>query len=80
MLRTSMFAITSLAAALATAFCHAEEPKSLMGMIAEWQYPDSKINGASMGDAATMNNAGLRTLPSIQYKTVLTSVATWPTD
>lgn len=44
-----------------------------MGMIAEWQYPDSKINGASMGDAATVNGNGERTLPSMQCKTVLTT-------
>ena len=62
--------ITVLAAA---ALCHAEEPLRLMPMIAEWQYPDSSINGASMEDAATVNRSGERTVPSILCKTVLTT-------
>jgi hypothetical protein len=57
----------------AAALCHAEEPLRLMPMIAEWQYPDSKINGASMGDAATVNRSGRRTVPSVLCKTVLTT-------
>jgi hypothetical protein len=44
-----------------------------MTMIAQWQYPGSKINGAAMSDGATMNDAGERTVQSIQYKTVLTT-------
>lgn len=55
------------------ALCPAEEPLRLMPMIAEWQYPDSKINGASMSDAATVNRSGERTVPSILCKTVLTT-------
>jgi hypothetical protein len=42
-------------------------------MIAQWQYPDSKMQGATMSDAATQNGAGERTVQSIQYKTVLTT-------
>ena len=42
-------------------------------MIAQWQYPDSKIKGASLSDAATLNGAGERTVPSVLYKTVLTT-------
>jgi hypothetical protein len=64
----------SLIAFLATAaICHAEEPLSLMTMIAEWQYPDSKVNGASVSDAATVNRSGQRTVSSILCKTVLTT-------
>ncbi len=53
--------------------CHADEPVRLMPLIAEWQYPGSKINGASMEDAATVNRSGVRTVPSILCKTVLTT-------
>jgi len=71
---SSTLAFASLITVLAiTALCHAEEPLSLMPMIAEWQYPDSQINGASMGDAATVNRSGERTVPSILCKTVLTT-------
>ena len=52
---------------------YAQEPPSLMTMIAQWQYPDSKINGATMSDAETRNGTGERTVQSIQYKTVLTT-------
>ena len=70
----STLAFASLISVLATAtLCDAEEPLSLMTLIAEWQYPDSKINGASMGDAATVNRSGKRTVPSILCKTVLTT-------
>ncbi len=71
---SSTLAFTSLiTVAAAAALCHAEEPLRLMPMIAEWQYPDSKINGASMSDAATVNRSGERTVPSILCKTVLTT-------
>jgi hypothetical protein len=74
MLHTYTRAFASLIAVLATApLCHAEERQSLMEMIAEWQYPGSRINGATMNDAATMNGNGERTVPSIQCKTVLTT-------
>ena len=53
--------------------CDAEAPQSLITMIAEWQYPNSRINGASMSDAATVNRSGKRTVPSILCKTVLTT-------
>lgn len=44
-----------------------------MTMIAEWRYPDSQINGATMQDAATVNDLGERTVPSIQSKTIMTT-------
>jgi len=52
---------------------HTQEPPSLLTMIAQWKYPDSKMNGATLGDAATLNGAGERTVQSILYKTVLTT-------
>ena len=74
MLRTSMFTFAFLAAVFSSAcLCNAEEPRSLMATLSEWQYPDSKINGASMSDAATLNDAGERTIQSIQCKTVFTT-------
>ena len=74
MLRPDTLAYASLIAVLATApLCPAEQRPTLMGMIAQWQYPDSKFNGASMSDAATVNAAGERTVPSVHCKTVLTT-------
>jgi hypothetical protein len=60
-----------LTAFFAATPCSAGEPASLMSMIAEWRYPDAKINGASMQDAATVNRSGDRTVPSVLCKTVL---------
>ena len=69
---TLAFAV--LIAVLTTAtLCHAGEPLRLLATVAEWQYPDSKINGASMQDAATVNQSGARTVPSVLCKTVLTT-------
>ena len=52
-------ASTVLNAVLTTAtLCHAGEPVRLLLTVAEWQYPGSKINGASMEDAATVNRSG----------------------
>jgi len=44
-----------------------------LATVAEWQYPGSKINGASMQDAATVNQSGARTVVSVLCKTVLTT-------
>lgn len=72
--RTSTLALVSLLALLASApLGHTQETPSLMTMIAQWQYPGSRMNGATMSDAATLNGAGERTVQSIQYKTVLTT-------
>ncbi len=72
--RLSTRALVSLLALLASApLGHPQEAPSLMTMVAQWQYPGSKMNGATMSDAATLNGAGERTVPSIQYKTVLTT-------
>ena len=67
-------AFASLITVVATAnLSDAEEPLRLMAMIAEWQYPGSKINGASMSDGATVNRSGERTVTSMLCKTVLTT-------
>ncbi len=58
---------------VSTSFGNGQEAPSLMTMIGRWQYPDSQISGATLSDAATMNAAGERTRPSVQYKAVLTS-------
>ena len=74
MLRTSaLLLIVWLAQLTSATSCYAQGAPSLMTMIAQWQYPDSKINGGTMNDAATQNSTGERTLQSIQYKTVLTT-------
>lgn len=74
MLRFTCLSFAFLIAFLANPHAsNADEPKSLMGHIAEWQYPGSKINGAEMSDAATVNENGERTVPSFQCKTVLTT-------
>jgi hypothetical protein len=67
-------ASTLLIAALATATPgRAGESLHLLATVAQWQYPDSKINGAMMQDAATVNRSGERTVPSVFCKTVLTT-------
>ena len=53
----------------------AAERRSLMGMIAEWQYPESTINGAEMADGATVDGHGERTVQSLVCKTVMTTDA-----
>lgn len=74
MLHSFTLAFPLWLAILATApFCHAEEPVTLMAMIAQWQYPHSKFHGATMSDGATINGRGERTVESIQCKTVLTT-------
>jgi hypothetical protein len=73
-LRAFALAFVALFALLACApMCRAQKQPSLMTMIARWQYPDSKISVATLSDAATMNATGERTLPSVQYKAVLTT-------
>lgn len=70
----STLASAVLTAALAsTAICRAGEPLTLLATVAQWQYPDSKINGATMQDAATISRSGERTVPSVLCKTVLTT-------
>jgi hypothetical protein len=80
-LRTAVHGAVTSSVALAflfillgsTSFGKDQEPPTLMTMIGRWQYPDSKISGATLTDAATMNAAGERTRPSVQYKAVLTT-------
>jgi hypothetical protein len=63
-----------LIAALATATpTRAREPLHLLETVTQWQYPGSKINGAMMQDAATVNRSGERTVPSVFCTTVLTT-------
>lgn len=50
-----------------------DEPVLLLGTIVKWQYPGSKIGGAEMSDAATMNAVGERTVPSTVMKTTMTT-------
>ena len=74
MLRLPTLTLISFLALLASPpLGHTQEPPSLLTMIAQWKYPDSKMNGATLGDAATLNGAGERTVQSILYKTVLTT-------
>jgi hypothetical protein len=51
----------------------AEDVPSLMTMVGEWRYPDSKMKGASMSDGATLNAAGERSTQSITYQSVFTT-------
>lgn len=50
-----------------------DEPVTLLGTIVKWQYPESKITGAEMADAATMDASGERTEPSTVLKTTMTT-------
>lgn len=49
------------------------EPKTLLARVVEWQYPGSRVNGATMSDAGTVNAQGQKTTPSVHCKTVLTT-------
>ena len=79
--RTAVHGVVTSSVALAflfillgsTSFGNGQEAPSLMTMIGRWQYPGSKISGATLSDAATMNAAGERTRPSVQYRAVLTT-------
>ena len=53
----------------------AAEQLTLLGTIAEWQYPDSKLHGAEMADGETVDASGKRTTQSIVCKTVMTTDA-----
>lgn len=73
MLRRSLVIVTSAIIILVAVVSQAEESKSLLQRVSEWQYPGSTINGATMSDAATVNAKGVRTVPSSQCRTVLTT-------
>lgn len=74
MQRSSALPLVSLIAALAaTVSCGADGTLSLMSLIAPWQYPGSQTHGASMGDAATVNRSGDRTVQSLLCKAVMTT-------
>ena len=51
----------------------ADESVTLMGTISQWSYPNSKVNGAEMSDAATVNSDGNRTVQSLVCKTTMTT-------
>ena len=72
MQRIFVFMLTCAAFFLAAeSESQADEGLTLMGMIAEWRYPDSTINGATMSDGETVNSDGERTVQSIKCKSVL---------
>ena len=50
-----------------------DEPLLLLGTIVKWQYPESRIGGAEMADAATVDATGKRTVPSTVLKTTMTT-------
>lgn len=49
----------------------ADEPLTLMGSIAPWSYPQSKMAGAETSDAATVDGDGKRTVQSFVCKTTM---------
>ena len=51
----------------------ADEPLTLMGTISHWLYPESKMSGAVMSDAATVDSDGNRTVQSLVCKTTMTT-------
>jgi hypothetical protein len=65
--RVLLASLATLLICTSTSFSHAEESISLMSTLAEWQYPDSKFNGATMSDG------GNPTLQSIKCTAVLTT-------
>ncbi len=62
-----------LALSLFAAPAMADEPLSLLQTVAQWRYPEAKINGARMADAATVNSEGDRTVQSILCSTTMTT-------
>jgi hypothetical protein len=58
-----------------TTLSAADEPRSLLQMIAEWQYPGSALTAAQASDGATIDAQGDRTAPSTVCKTVMTTDA-----
>ncbi|MCA9143969.1 MAG: hypothetical protein KDB05_14325 [Planctomycetales bacterium] len=65
--RVLLASLATLLICTSTSISHAEESISLMSTLAEWQYPDSKFNGATMSDG------GNPTLQSIKCTAVLTT-------
>ena len=53
----------------------ADEPRSLLQTIAEWQYPGSVLTATQASDGATIDANGDRTKPSTVSKTVMTTDA-----
>lgn len=50
-----------------------DQPVTLLGTIAKWQYPDSNISGAEVSDAGTVDANGKRTVASVVFKTTMTT-------
>lgn len=71
-LAVALAAIFFLAGSARVGYAEESSP-SLLTMIGQWRYPESEISGAMLSDAATVNTAGDRMIPSIQYKAVLTT-------
>lgn len=49
-----------------------------MTAIADWRYPEARLSDSRLNDAATINDAGERTIQSLQYSTVMTSKDSLP--
>ena len=65
--RLLLVGVTTMLICASASVGRAERGVSLMGMLAEWQYPGSKFNGATASDG------GNPTLQSIKCKAVLTT-------
>ena len=65
--RVLLVGLVTMLICTSTSVSHAEENISLMKTLAEWQYPDSEFNGATMSDG------GNPTLRSIKCTAVLTT-------
>jgi hypothetical protein len=65
--RVLLVCLVTLLICSSTTVGYADEGISLMSTLAEWQYPDSKFNGATMSDG------GNPTLQSIKCTAVLTT-------
>lgn len=73
MLRASILVVAA-GVAFFPLVAHADEqPRTLLSRLGEWMYPDARMTGASMSDAATVDSHGERTVPSIHCKAVLTT-------
>ena len=71
MLRSAVIATLFLLSVCSTNADADDQPKTLPARIAEWRYPDSTLNNSTMGDGATVDENGNRTVPSVHCKAVL---------
>ncbi|MEO8272067.1 MAG: hypothetical protein ABI557_20320 [Aureliella sp.] len=72
------YSVTSISLALLCATvvsvtASADEPRTLIGTVVKWRYPDAEIAKSEGSDAATVDADGKRTVPSSVMKTTMST-------